>query len=52
MTAAAAERFAVGAPVLIGSATERIAFVVVAAEQINAAGLEHVHGLGGTEAWL
>lgn len=47
MTAAATESFAAGGPVLIGSGAERPAFVAAAAELINAAGLEHVHGLGG-----
>jgi len=44
---AAADAFADGEPVLIGSPGERTAFVAVAAEAIDAATLERLHDLGG-----
>jgi 3,4-dihydroxy 2-butanone 4-phosphate synthase / GTP cyclohydrolase II len=44
---AAAERFAAGEPVLLGSRQENRAFVACAADTINAAALERLHRLGG-----
>lgn len=43
----AAERFAAGDPVLIGSRTDGAPFVAVAAERIDPDALERLHGLGG-----